>query len=118
MEMPFAYFAQTSQPRCVALHKVNGLPCAFHNSWQNAGGKAGQGLGFCSPPCCFPKANLGYDLYFTAQLVMHTCPEARKAQCVPGLLTLSPGSEAGSPLPGRGHKPGLIPVELSCTQGT
>lgn len=88
--MPFAYFSQTSRPRCVALHKVNGLPCAFHNFWQNAGGKAGQGLSFCSPPCCFSKANLGYNLYFTARLVVHTCLEACTEERVPGLLNVIP----------------------------
>jgi len=117
MEMPFARFPQTSQSRCVALHKVNGLPCAFHSSWQNARGKASQGLGFCSPPCRFPKANSGYNLYFRAQPVLRACPAGHTKWCVPGLLTLSPGTEAGSPPSERCHKHGVIPVELSCTRG-
>lgn len=115
--MLFAHLP-TGKPCCVAPHEVNGLTCAIHNSWQNARGKAGQELVFCSPPCCFLKASLGYSRYFTAHLVVRTCLEAYTEQHGPGLLTLSPGTEASALLSERVCKPAVISVECSCTQGT
>lgn len=119
MEMPFAYFPQTSQPHCGALHKVNDMLCTFHNSWQNAGMNPGQDCVYAllhavswrptwvttciSQPTwwCIPVCSLIQSSVSLVSLHCLHCPLALKK----------------GPFFQRGHKPGVITVVLSWIQG-